>query len=294
MNIAITGAGGGIGSILWQRLRSERHNLFHVSTKEGVGRYSYTDLNRLINNGMLDVIIHLAWSSVPADEAGDIAITGMDDVELMKGIVQCLKDASREGVSKPLLVFSSSCAVYGEGDGETVFSEGDETSPISRYGRRKKVVEKVIEDAVDDFGLRSLVLRLTNPYGFMRGDDRPQGVISHLVDALVKEKTFTIWGDGSASKDFVHIDDVTRAICMLVECQGIGTYNLGSGYSVSIDELIAIVENFLERRLATKFTESPPWDVTAGKYSIEKVTKTFGWSPQISLEDGIAQYCKES
>ena len=113
-----------------------------------------------------------------------------------------------------------------------------------------------------------------------------QGVIPALVRATVQGQDFSMWG-GDSVKDYLHISDLCRAVEHVVQGGLQGTYNVAAGHSVSLSDLVHMVENITGQQVKCKVSPPPPWDVRSGRYSHQALTKATGWKPEVDLEKGL-------
>ena len=198
-----------------------------------------------------------------------------------------LLQAAKEGaVGK--VVFASSAAVYG--DLTTMpLREDMPVLPKSPYGLHKKIGEDACRLWSDIYQLPTVSLRFFNVYG-PRFD--PSGAYALLVGkflSLRKEgKPLTIAGDGSHTRDYVHVSDVVAALIAAAEskCVQGEVFNVATGKETSVTEVANCVGGA---------TESAPERLEPKRSvaDISKIQNTLGWNPKITLEEGIAALKKE-
>lgn len=156
------------------------------------------------------------------------------------------------------IVFSSSCATYGIGDGRP-FSEQNTQSPINNYGLSKKICEDIILKTNENSDRFSSILRYFNasgadPDGDVLEEHNPEThAIPLLIDSALNGHEFEVFGDnyetrdGSPIRDYVHVSDLARAhvlaLEILIKSPRNYIFNLGSGTGISIFELIQALEN---------------------------------------------------
>lgn len=237
-------------------------------------------------------LLHLAWSTVPASAEIHPGIEWREDLPLLASLLEALSTLKKSQPRPPLFVFFSTCAVYGPGSAEKPFGEEDATRPIGWYATAKAEAERLIGRFAEQHGLPALVLRITNPYGFAQKQEALQGVIPHLAQAALSGSPFRVWGDGSARKDFLHTEDFCRGIEAALQARLTGTYNLCSGETHSIHELVQTAEAALGAPIRIQKGPGRPWDVTQAGYRREKFSQATGWSPQVPLMDGLRNYLR--
>lgn len=191
------------------------------------------------------------------------------------------------------IVFSSSRLALGK-ILENPITEDHPTNPLSLYGIHKLTAEKYCYFYYKNYGLRTTVLRLTNPYGERQQMKHSKYSIPGWFMRLAMEgKTIKIFGKGTQKRDYIHIDDLVNAFLytgISKETDG-QIYNCGSGKSIEFKEM---VENIVKSVGKGKI-EYVPWpdnyekDETADKIktSVEKLFKATGWKPKINLKEGL-------
>jgi len=287
MKIAIIGARGRLGCILRRHFEANACEVFAFSRNADAHHLPLEFLPQLLVRTPPDVVIHMAWSTVPSSAENDPGGEWHRDLPLLSEMLRQV-DAQRVQTNRPPhLVFFSSCAVYGEpakfGD---ILDERCKPSPIGWYARGKAHAEQLIE-AFAERGNPAVVLRVTNPYGFVQDARCLQGVIPALVRALVTGGEFTMWGGGDAVKDYLHISDLCRAVEFVVRGGLQGTYNVAAGRSVSLRDLVGMVEGITGHSVKCRLAPAAPWDVRRGRYSHQALTAVTGWQPSVDLVEGL-------
>jgi UDP-glucose 4-epimerase len=287
MKIAITGARGRLGSVLRKHLRASG---FEVAAFSRVSNETHLHLSLLpleIANGAYDAILHLAWSTVPSTAEADPGVEQRDDLPVLANILHNVDARRVSGGRVPRLIFFSSCAVYGEAPHSGhVFDETCAARPIGWYARGKVQAEELI-GAFAERGNAAVVLRVTNPYGFKQDSRYQQGVVPALVRAAVQGGEFTMWGGGKTLKDYLHISDLCRAVECVLERDLRGTYNVAAGQSVSLRDLVGMVETITGRPVKCRVSPAATWDVRSGRYSHQALTAATEWLPSVDLAGGL-------
>jgi UDP-glucose 4-epimerase len=122
---------------------------------------------------------------------------------------------------------------------------------------------------------------------------RPQGIVAAARKAVETGEALAVWGDGSAEKDYLHIDDFCEAMVTVINRGLTGCFNLCHGESHSVREVIDVIESLLGRPVPLEYVQRPPWDVVRSRVSGQKFRRATGWESSIPLRDGIAR-CFES
>lgn len=289
MNIAITGARGRLGRVLREHLSTRGDRVLSFSRNADAAHAALSTLPEVIESGQIDLLLHLAWSTVPATAEKTPGIEWREDLPLLATILASLTKKRHKGKS-PLLVFFSSCAVYGESDDGREFDEDADPRPKGWYAFGKLAGESLIKRFVAIEGLDALILRVTNPYGFAQGEQHLQGVVPALIAAARAGKTFTSWGEGDALKDYLHVSDFSAAVEAIVEKKLVGLLNLGSGSSTPLQRVVGMVEEATGVSLDVTHEPARDWDVKRGRYSNAAAREALGWCPSIGLAEGIRAY----
>jgi UDP-glucose 4-epimerase len=246
--------------------------------------------NRLYEQEPPQALLHLAWSTVPSSAEIHPGSEWREDLPLLANLLETLTAIKKRDSRLPLFVFFSTCAVYGPGSADKPFGEEDPVQPIGWYATAKAEAERLIRRFAEQHGLPALILRITNPYGFTQNQETLQGVIPHLARAARTGSAFRVWGDGTARKDFLNVEDFCRGIDAALQARLTGTYNLCSGETHSIHELVQTAETTLGAPIQIQVEPGRPWDVTQAGYKRGKFSQATGWSPRVSLADGFRDY----
>lgn len=181
-------------------------------------------------------------------------------------------------------IFASSREVYGEPENIPV-SEDAPKKPKSIYGQTKLIGEKLCEKFQDDYGLEIRIVRFSNVYGL--GDIRR--VIPNFIERARTGKPITVNGDKIL--DFIYIEDVVSGILTVVKKGDQKPYNIGSGVGTSLDELAMIIKQITGSSSKIVKQQSITNEVNRFVADISR-TKKLGWSPKVSLVDGLKKTIK--
>lgn len=207
------------------------------------------------------LVYHLAarmdWSDIPQHAAKVFHANA-------HGTVEVLTAARAAGV--PKVIFTSSAAVYGC---VVPGIEDDACFPVSVYGWSKLAAEAACQ-AFTQLGLEVVILRLFNVYG--------EG--GHGVYDLFRNGTDTVHGDGSQTRDFVHVDDVVRALTAAYKWEP-GVYNIGTGAETTILGLWRLLHDYTE----PKFVPAPAQMVYRSFADTSKTVRL--WQPRTFLTEGV-------
>lgn len=230
-----------------------------------------------------DAVVYAAGSIAPASQINSVASVLAEQVI---PVVALAEAAARAGV-KSFTFISSGGTVYGP-SARLPSLEQDPTSPINAYGMIKVQTEQALLEVARRSGMTAAILRVSNPYGPGQSGSRRFGFIAAAVEAIQQNRPLTIWGDGSNTRDFVFIDDVADAVVRSTQFRGgKAIINIGSGQSVSLNEVCAIVSKVAGRKLEIRFEPSRAVDVHDSALDISKAASMLGWTATTDLDTGI-------
>lgn len=236
-------------------------------------------LGDLLAAERFDGVLHLAAQTSVRysmeQPAEDRAINLVATEALLAGLAR-VNPAAR-------IVFVSTAAVYGE-QGGTV-TEASATAPRSAYGAHKLAAE----DRVRRFGLSHAVLRLANVYGPGQRSDADGGVVAIFLDRLARGLPLTIHGDGGQTRDFIHVDDVARALVDALGWDQDGVWNVSTGVETSLNAVLSSIAGLLGRAPAVEHGPPRPGDLRHSCLGNARILGTTTWRPLIAPEDGLAR-----
>jgi UDP-glucose 4-epimerase len=228
-------------------------------------------------------VFHLIGTTVPKASNDD----PVHDLESnLLTTVQFLELVRGSQVEK--VVFSSSGGtVYGVPTTVPI-PEHHETKPLCSYGIHKLAIEQYLHMHHSVYGLDYCVLRLANPFGERQRPDASQGAVAVFLDRALRGEEIVIWGDGSAVRDYVYVADVTRAFIQAARYRGEPRiFNIGSGHGLSVNELIAAIEEVTGRSVQRRYVPGRPFDVPVNVLDISLAAARLSWSPRHSFRDGL-------
>ncbi len=232
----------------------------------------------------VDVVVHLASTTVPAT-------SNVDPVADINGnliaMVRLLEMMRQTNVQK-MIYLSSGGTVYGVPKADPV-PEEHAKNPISSYGIVKVAIENYLFMEHKLHGLQHVVLRASNPYGPRQGHAGIQGLIGTHLGRILREEPIEVWGDGSVTRDFIHVHDLAKLCLKAVRSEKSGIYNAGSGTGASVSEIVQCICKIVGGDVKPVYKPGRNFDVPSIVLDITKARQDFGWGPEISLEEGIAQ-----
>jgi len=202
------------------------------------------------------------------------------------GTYNVVEAAARAGVRR--VVYSSSASVYGNAV-VTPMTEDHPFNNRTMYGATKIAGEQFFRSFFEQHGLDYVGLRYMNVYG-PRMDDKGAyvSVIMKVLDRIERDLSPLIFGDGSQSYDFVHVDDVARANILALKSDATDEcVNIGMGVKTSIDELVAQLLTLTGSQLVPEYQPEEQMFVTHRVGSTEKAERLLGFVAQVPLEEGL-------
>ena len=245
------------------------------------GDFSDSDfVDRVFSENKVDMVIHSLSTTIPA-----LSFNARYDVETnLVPTLELLNSMVRHGV-KEIVYISSGGAVYGESKG-LPHKETDDVFPISSYGVVKLAIEKYLMQYARQFGIKPLILRLSNPFGPYHYSMQ-QGICNVAIDTALAGKPFTVWGNGMTRKDYIYVGDFLKIMFLLVEKDAFGeVFNIGSGHLASVNEILHIVKRNVPDFVWT-YSDSMQNDVSQFELDTAKLRQVIGEYEFLGLEEGI-------
>ncbi len=239
------------------------------------------DLGDLIEAA--EIIFYLGGSSTPTMAGTDPGGSIMSSVVPATGLL----DLMRSTTTRRVVVASSGGAVYGVVNSLPT-PEDHPTEPISIHGHNSLTVERYAMFYARHHGFEPVILRYANPYGPGQLARRGQGVIATWCDALVHGRPICVYGDPATRRDLLYVDDAALAtVAAGFEANAPGIYNVGSGCSVSLEELADRLQVISGRTAPIERRPDRSVDVPATQLDCSLLTAQTGWRPVTLLDDGL-------
>jgi len=287
--LTVTGGRGRLAQVIRQNLESKSRNYVSLSRSESDEHLALESLFEPSLLARTDVLLHLAWSTLPVTSEQQPGAEWETDLPLLAKLLRSITSASLQ--TRPhLIFFSSGGAVYGPAESNRPAVEEDECAPIGWYGQGKMAAERLIREFGERHGLAYTILRVSNPYGYPAPHHKLQGIIPFLIESARQGRQFNVWGDGTARKDFLHYTDFLTALELVIAQKPQGTFNLSHGESHTIAEVIALIETATGQVISTHHQPAHAWDVHDSILNNQKLCASLEWSPSTSLAQGIDQF----
>ena len=262
------------------------HNVtFERVTKVYSGDFSDEYLlEKVFNENQIDLVIHSLSASVPSssqDNEFDIKFNVLPTIGLLNQMVK--------HQVKDIVFISSGGAIYGDHYVDKAgHTEEEVLFPKSAYGVSKLVIEKYLYLYGVQHGIRSLVLRLSNPYGPYHYSQK-QGIINIALERAWDGKQFEIWGDGNGRKDYIYIEDFCTILMKLIGSwkDQYTVVNVGSGQLLSVNQIVEVLKNEVNNNFKWTYKVANSLDVQDFKLNLTALNSMIGNFIFTSLEDGI-------
>ncbi|MXR40367.1 NAD-dependent epimerase/dehydratase family protein [Halobaculum sp. WSA2] len=238
------------------------------------------------------------------------AIDGVDIVFHQAGLVSVPKSVERPAESNRVnvagtlavldaaravdarVVLASSVAIYG--DPEVVpIDESHPTRPTSPYATDKLAIDHYARVYHELYGLETVALRYFNVYGPGQSAGNYAGVVSTFLEQARSGQALTVDGDGSQTRDFVHVADVVRANLAAATTAHVGeAFNIGTGDSVTIRELAELITDVAGTTAGIVHTDPRVGDVERSRADISKARRLLDFEPSVELTTGLGELAR--
>lgn len=244
---------------------------------------NYERVSQLIAKHSVDTVIHLAVT--PLVYSLVEPVVGFDHIVKMQ---QNLLECQRKGLFRKLISFSTS-EVYGGMSGREVITEDSPLSPTTPYAAAKASADLMALAYVNSFDLDVTIVRPFNNYGPRKKVLRSAGIIPTVIRNLSKGLPIQLYGGGSASRDFVYVEDTARAVMKVLGAEQVKgeVLHVASGVSRSMR---AVVEDIAQLMGVEPIIEALPrrqGDVVGLRGSMEKTRRLIDFEASTAWEDGL-------
>jgi UDP-glucose 4-epimerase len=288
MKIAIFGGSGFLGSHLVADLR-QIGAVLNIDPSgasecfEDVECFWSTDIKDISDRiAGYDIVIYVAGASVPATSGSSLLI----ELETnLSPAIKAFQAIAAAGVGKTIY-FSSGGMLY-DLQGASPFEETSRIAPRSAYGFGKQACEAAIEFLHRTTRMDVIIVRPTNPYGPRQDPYGKQGVIPIWTRQILFDEEVVLYGE-NVSKDFLYVTDLVSSIRALILSNiRWGIFNIGSGFEARLVDVLTIIEYTLDKKAKVMLLNSRHIDSVQTSISCEHIFRSVGWTPVVSLEDGI-------
>ena len=325
MKIIVTGSAGYIGGTFCHKLLSAGHEVIgldnYINSDKKVSNFllnsfnSYTfhqidiaeeenSMDEIFSNhkGSVDCVVHFAaLKAVEESESKPVQYWENNIISTLN-LIKAMRSYDMRK-----LIFSSSATVYGNNANQPL-TESESLSPISCYGSTKIANEYLLNDVAKTGDIDVVMLRYFNPVGAHSESiiyDDPYASPNNIMPRVIRvalgiEEQLYIWGndypskDGTGARDYIHIEDLVEghisAIDFIKTSSGSTAFNLGTGNSITVLELIKKFENVNNIKIPISFEKRREGDVAECYADPAKAQKILNWKAKRTLEE----MCKSS
>jgi UDP-glucose 4-epimerase len=301
LKLLVTGGAGYIGSIVAAQLLSAGHEVVVLDNLERGHRAAVPEGARLIEVDLrerdavagalsegFDATLHFAALALVGESVSNPERYYRTNVLGTLNLLEAMKEA---GV--PRLVFSSTCAVYGEPE-VVPMPETTPTRPVNAYGASKLAVDTMIGNFCEAHGLGAVSLRYFNVAGASSGLGEDHDPETHLIPNILRtalgiNEVVQVFGtdyptpDGTAIRDYIHIEDLSAAHVLALDGARPGQhriFNLGNGSGFSVREVIKAAEEVTGNDIPTREAPRRPGDPPQLVAASERIRSELGWTPR--------------
>lgn len=231
-----------------------------------------------------DHVIYAAGTTKPAEPGADAVLEVTSNLAPLLTVLEAIAGSPH---APHVTLLSSGGTVYGP-DAPDPAGEDTPSWPISSYGVLKVAAERFVAMYARVHGFSADILRCSNVYGPGQPTSGSQGVIGIFLAALREGRAITLYGDGSARRDFVHVDDVADVMLRLRERpSATRVLNVGSGEVVSILEVLELLAAEVGIEARVEHRAARPYDVPDATLDLSRLRATLPFEP-VPLRDGIS------
>ena len=256
----------------FSNIKTVHNNLRTITGNFGVNY----DFGELLKNQ--EIVYHLVSTTVPSTSNVKLEDEIQDNVI---PTIKLLEACVEQSVAK-IVFLSSGGTVYGGGR-DVPLKEDDEQMPICSYGIQKLTIEKYIHLYFHLYGLDYRIVRLANPYG-----QGKVGAVTTFLWKIMHDENITIFGDGSAVRDYIYVDDAIDGILAIVNQENDNkVFNLGSGKGYSLRDILETAEQILQKKAFIRRKPKREMDVAYNVLDIQRYIEVTGKRPEVGLSEGM-------
>lgn len=232
----------------------------------------------------IDVVFHTVSTTFPGTANLDTSADVKDNLVSTLGLLDLMRST---GV-KRVVFMSSGGTVYGAPE-QVPTPEEHPLRPNNSYGIVKVAIENYLAMYRDLYGLSSVAIRASNPYGERQGHHGVQGVVATFLKKIKNSEQIEIWGDGSVVRDYLHVSDLADLARRAAFSDFDGPVNAGAGAGTSLNDIVATIGTATGKDFDVVYREARKIDIPRSVLDVSRAKEQFGWSAQTTLEQGIAK-----
>jgi len=278
--VGVTGATGFIGKLLVQSLITNGYDVtvfvrsktpFSTNVNVIVGDFSDVEaIDAFLQS--VDSVVHLVARQVPPED-----LFFEENVSITNALIDRMVHFKINQ-----LIYLSTVAVYGDRD-DSIHSENENCYPTTKYGETKYLAEQLCHYWKSRTHKKLTILRPFNVYG----QGSTKGVIYNMIHNIRNNKPIILFGDGNQKRDFLYVDDIVKAILLSLKKENDGIFNLGTGESISLQEIIAYLKKWSPKTVTVNVKPSEKEKPKNIFYSTANAQEKLGWKFSISIEEGL-------
>lgn len=311
MKVLVTGGAGYIGAHLVHRLIELKHQVYiiddfsngskkNLHPKASFLNIKLTEVSKLtkaLKDNKIEAVFHIAALKSVGDSVSHPLAYYENNIGESLDLLKAMELANVTN-----LIFSSSAAVYGQGEGVKI-KETDPMRPMNPYGKSKKMLEVILNDISKATNLRYIALRYFNVAGYDKSgkigvrEPKAMNLIPVVINSILDNKQLQIYGndyptkDGTPIRDYIHVSDLVeahlKALDYLIKNKQSQAFNLGNNQGYSVNQILKATEKSLKLKLNIKYVDRRPGDPAMLIADASKAKKLLKWQPQYKLEDMI-------
>jgi UDP-glucose 4-epimerase len=297
MKVLVTGGAGFIGSHIADALIQNGYQV-HVVDNLSTGRRenipeaaTFHDLDvrseriqALFEREQFRLLVHQA---AQMDVRVSVSDPRLDASINVLGFLNLMEAGRAHGLERVLFA-STGGAIYGEPE-YVPQDEAHPVRPLSPYGITKLTTERYLHFYEQQYGIDYVALRYANVYGPRQNPHGEAGVVAIFAERLLREEQPVINGDGLQTRDYVYVSDVVRANLAALSHRGSGRFNIGTSIETNVCELFRKLRDQISPAIEERHGEGKPGEQRRSVLSFERAYEQLGWSPQIALDQGLAE-----
>ena len=205
----------------------------------------------------------------------------------LSGTLNLLEMCRQNGIKKFILASTSS--IYGENAPYPTPEDADSSHPLQPYAASKKAAETLCYSYHFLYEIDVTVVRYFTVYG---PAGRPAMSMFRFNKWISEGETVHVFGDGTQTRGFTYLDDISRGTILALKPVGFEIFNLGGHESISINDLVKKFESAIGKPARIEYSPAHPADMSASWANVEKAKRLLGWGPKFTLDEGIQQVVK--
>ena len=295
MNILVTGGAGFIGSHIADACVDGGHRVIIVDNLstgkiENVNPRAIfhnvdiraKEMEKIFTGEKIEVVIHHA---AQMDVRKSVDDPSFDSSVNILGSINLLEFSRKTGVRK-FIFASTGGAIYGDQE----YFPADEAHPlrpVSPYGISKLAVEKYLYYYHRQYGVQYIALRYANVYGPRQNPLGEAGVVAIFSGKILAGERPVINGDGKQTRDYVFVEDVVRANTLAIRYPGTDTFNVGTGYETTVNEIFESLRKAAGSHVEPVYGPAKPGEQLRSVLSHDHIRRVCDWRPEVSIQEGL-------